>query len=86
MESLTSSAHFRFRLKQYGMPCLCGCAGFLVLLSIMVGVVYRAFQEITLQSLAQLNSEFSVQTDTLSSHRHQLFKRTDRRIRRPQRG
>lgn len=67
MESLTSSAHFRFRLKQYGMPCLCGCAGFLVLLSIMVGVVYRAFQEITLQSLAQLNSEFSVQTDTLSS-------------------
>lgn len=60
------STRISARLKQYGLLCLSCCAGFLVLLTCLLGGVYQAFQSITLRTLAQLNREFSVQTDTIS--------------------
>lgn len=66
MEEYSRSARFRARLTQYGMLCLCCCAGFLVLLTCLLSGIYQAFSGITLRSLAQLNSEFSVQMDTFS--------------------
>lgn len=57
---------FRTLLRRRAPTILCAVGGVLLVLALILGTVYRAFEDIALRSISLRDVEFSAQTDALS--------------------
>ncbi|MEG1783067.1 MAG: hypothetical protein RR253_07450, partial [Oscillospiraceae bacterium] len=64
--SITPFTKFRAHLRRRAPVVLCAATGVLLLLSLLLGSVYLAFEDIALRSIYLRDNEFSAQTDALS--------------------
>ncbi|MEG1988184.1 MAG: AraC family transcriptional regulator [Oscillibacter sp.] len=66
METPARFTSLRALLRRRAPAALCATAGVVLVLALVLGAVYLAFQDIALRSISLRDSEFSAQTDALS--------------------